>query len=231
MRQQRYFPSPLAEQVLWLQNFCTKLPTYQSALALSDDDLAAVLADGGYLIYVLGSWQGAVRTFAQSATVALDLIARGEGTPALPVFSPPPPPEGLVAVPNGALTRIFRFIGKLKLGERYTDAIGTDLGITGSGTGPERPVPRFQLQVTRGPAGPAVQLTFFKYGHEAVYVESRRAGGAAEQLCLGVVSPCADERPLLVPGQPEVREYRMRYWDKGDANGEWTDWRQTAVAP
>jgi len=27
-----------------------------------------------------------------------------------------------------------------------------------------------------------------------------------------------DERPLLVAGTPEVREYRMRFWDKGISN-------------
>ena len=36
-------------------------------------------------------------------------------------------------------------------------------------------------------------------------------------------SPYVDARPLLVAGQPETREYRMRFWDKGTPNGEWTD--------
>ncbi len=35
----------------------------------------------------------------------------------------------------------------------------------------------------------------------------------------------------LVPSQPEMREYRMRFWDKGEPNGEWTLWREIAVAP
>jgi len=29
-----------------------------------------------------------------------------------------------------------------------------------------------------------------------------------------------DERPLLAAGTPEVREYRMRLWDKGTPNGD-----------
>ena len=28
-----------------------------------------------------------------------------------------------------------------------------------------------------------------------------------------------DERPLLTAGTPGVREYRMRFWDKGTPNG------------
>jgi hypothetical protein len=40
-----------------------------------------------------------------------------------------------------------------------------------------------------------------------------------------------DERPLLVAGQPEVREYRMRFWDKGTPNGDWTDVVKVTVSP
>jgi hypothetical protein len=32
-------------------------------------------------------------------------------------------------------------------------------------------------------------------------------------------------------GQAEVREYRLRYWDKGSPNGDWTPWRTIALAP
>jgi hypothetical protein len=53
--------------------------------------------------------------------------------------------------------------------------------------------------------------------------ESWRGGGAWEFLAIGTESPYLDERPLLVASQPEVREYRMRFWDKGRLNGEWTD--------
>ena len=51
------------------------------------------------------------------------------------------------------------------------------------------------------------------------YVESRCGAGAWEFLASDTESPHEDERPLLVAGQPEVREYRMRFWDKGHA--EW----------
>ncbi|MCA1963224.1 MAG: hypothetical protein LDL31_04705 [Prosthecobacter sp.] len=40
-----------------------------------------------------------------------------------------------------------------------------------------------------------------------------------------------DERPLLVAGAPEVREYRMRFWDKGTPNGDWTDVVKVTVSP
>jgi hypothetical protein len=38
-------------------------------------------------------------------------------------------------------------------------------------------------------------------------------------------------RPLLVAGQPEVRECRMRFWDQGTPNGDWTDVVKVTVSP
>ena len=35
----------------------------------------------------------------------------------------------------------------------------------------------------------------------------------------------------LAAGQPEVREYRMRFWDKGTPNGDWTDIVRITVSP
>jgi len=32
--------------------------------------------------------------------------------------------------------------------------------------------------------------------------------------------PHYDTRPLIDPNLPEVREYRLRWWDKGEPNGE-----------
>lgn len=44
-------------------------------------------------------------------------------------------------------------------------------------------------------------------------------------------SPYLDERPLLVAGTPEVRKYRLRYWDKGTPNGDWSAVLNITVAP
>ena len=64
-----------------------------------------------------------------------------------------------------------------------------------------------------------------------VVIESRRNGGAWEMLGIDTTSPYMDERPLLNPTAPEVREYRMRFWDKGTPNGDWTDVAKVTVSP
>ena len=36
---------------------------------------------------------------------------------------------------------------------------------------------------------------------------------------------------LTLPGTPEVRQYRLRYWDKGTPNGDWTEVATITVGP
>jgi hypothetical protein len=55
-----------------------------------------------------------------------------------------------------------------------------------------------------------------------VWIESRRGGGNWEFLAIDTVKPYIDERSPLAPGTAETREYRLRWWDKGEANGEWS---------
>ena len=103
---------------------------------------------------------------------------------------------------------------------------------TGNGT-TSHPVPGLSLTVEQGGGCQCVRMVFRKYTHQGIYGESRRGGPNApwEFLCIDTESPYEDERPLLVPGQPEVREYRVRYWDKGTPNGDWTDVVKVTVSP
>jgi hypothetical protein len=50
-------------------------------------------------------------------------------------------------------------------------------------------------------------------------------------LTMTTKSPIVDDRPLLVPGQAEVRQYRFRFYDNGQANGAWTDIIRVTVGP
>ena len=54
-------------------------------------------------------------------------------------------------------------------------------------------------------------------------------------LCPHVIAGKPGLQPLqalgAVAGTPEVREYRMRFWDKGMPNGDWTDVVKVTVSP
>jgi hypothetical protein len=232
MKRTNYYPSRIGDQVNWLDNFSVKLPVHATGLALADPEVTAAVADAKWGKYVLGSWLTAVRNFSPSTTDAVDDVLTGEGGTVivLPTFAAPALPAGVTAQLPGTLTRIFALIASMKLSSGYTEAIGTDLGIVGS-EATEKPLPKFSAETEQGAGCQCVHLRFAKYGHMGVYIESRRGAGTWEFLAIDTESPYEDERPLLVAGQPEVREYRMRFWDKGTPNGDWTDVVRVTVSP
>lgn len=232
MKRQDYYPSRIGDQVNWLDNYSEKLPIHGPTLNVDAADITASVNDAKYANYVLGSWLSAVRNFSPSTTDAVDDVLTGSGASAmvLPTFTAPALPAGVTATLPGTLTRIFALIQKMKLEGAYTEAIGTDLGIVGQ-EAVEKLVPKFSAEAEQGPDCQCVRLRFFKYGHMGVYIESRRGDGAWDFLGIDTESPFMDERPLLVAGAPEVREYRMRFWDKGTPNGDWTDVVKLTVSP
>jgi hypothetical protein len=232
MKRQVYYPSRIGDQVNWLDNFATKLPIYGATLGVTAGDITASVNDAKYANYVLGSWLSAVRAFSPSTTDAVDDVLTGGGTApmVLPTFTAPALPAGVTAAVPGTLNRIFALVAKMKLSAGYTEAIGTDLGIVGQAV-TEKALPKFSADLLQGTGCQCVKLTFAKYGHMGVYIESRRSTGAWEFLAIDTESPYMDERPLLVAGQPEVREYHMRFWDKGTPNGDWTDVVKVTVSP
>ena len=148
----------------------------------------------------------------------------------LPTFTAPALPTGVTAALPGALNRIFALIGNMKRHAAFTEAIGTDLGVIGPAE-TEKQTPRFLTELLQGSGCQCVKLTLYKYTHMGVYIESRRGGGAWEFLAIDTESPYLDERTLLAAPQPEVREYRMRFWDKDTANCDWTDVAKVTVSP
>ncbi len=232
MKRQKYYPSRLADQANWLENYAAKVAIYGATLGLTAGEITATVNDARWCHYVIGTWLTAVRAFAPSTTDAMDDVLTGGGNSAvvLPAFTAPALPAGTTAQLPGALTRIFDHIGAMKHAAGYTEAIGTDMGVVGSEDSSTAAAPRFTAEAVQGAGCQCAVLKFFKYGHMGVHIESRR-NGAWEFLAVDTESPYTDERPLLTAGQPEVREYRMRFWDKGTANGDWTDVVKLTVSP
>jgi hypothetical protein len=242
MTHQKWYPTRIAAQIPWLENFRTKLPGYETILDLPSAHVDACVASCRFVIYVLSQWLAAVRTFGPAATDAVDLLLSGTGPDAvvLPTFAAPTLPTGVASVPPGALNRLFDLVQTIKNSPAYTDAIGEDLGIVAPAAGgsgispdaaPDHSVPVVRLEIVQGATQQGVRVSFVKHGHMGVWIESRRAGGAWEFLAIDTDSPYLDERALLTAGQPEVREYRVRFWDKGTPNGDWTDIAKITVAP
>jgi hypothetical protein len=149
----------------------------------------------------------------------------------LPAFVAPALPAGVTAVNAGALDRIFRVVQDIKNAAAYTTAIGLDLGTEGAAAGAPPDLPAFALKVLSGAGCQCVRIEFKKYGRMGVAIDSRRGAGGWEMLGIDTESPYVDERPLLAAAAPEVREYRLRFWDKGAPTGDYTDVARATVGP
>jgi hypothetical protein len=120
-------------------------------------------------------------------------------------------------------------VARIKSHPSYTVAMGFDLGVIG---------PAVAAGGTPKPTGKAtvsgaheVTIDFVKRGYDGVEIECRRAGETAfNPLAFDGYAPFVDDRPLLVPGQPEVREYRMRYRDNDVPVGDYSDVLRVTVA-
>ena len=76
-----------------------------------------------------------------------------------------------------------------------------------------------------------MKVMFKKFGRQGVVIYSKRGGGGWELLAIDLSSPYLDERPLLVAGTPETREYRLQYYDDAAPEGGFTDVSAVTVAP
>lgn len=241
MKRQPYYPKNLGDQPEWHTNFATKLPGYAAALTLSQAEEDAGVADNLTLAYGLGGWIVAVREHSTACTRSLETLAMGTGstnfvfpTPQLP--PPPTLPGGITGVKPGALQRTFDLVQTIKRKPGYTEEMGLDLGIVGPEAPPpppegDAPVPRLTMAAIPGDHHEIARGKFYKDGHEYILVECRRNGGAWESLGLFNKSPFYDERPLLVAGQAEVREYRARFFDDGQNSSGWCNVAIVTVGP
>lgn len=233
MKRQPYFPRTVAERPEWFGTYAVQLPIANATLALPAPAVTANVADARYCEYACGIWLAAAREFGPAATGAIEELLGGPGGAAfvLPVFTVPALPAGVVAVPSGALSRIANFVQMIKASPNYTEAIGLQLGIVGPEDATENPLPTFTVSVERGSGCECVKIVFKKYGRQGVVIHSKRGGGAWEMLAIDLASPYLDERPLLAAGQPEVREYRLQYYDDAAPVGGFTDVTSVTVTP
>jgi hypothetical protein len=140
-----FYPTNVPEQIIWLTNFFNKLIGHAATLGVSVTVCAAAVADARWLIYLLGTYMPAQRTWSRSNTDMMRDAQTGTGDTVmtLPAFNAPPLPPAdataglpaVVPVMPGALKRIFSLIQIMQESDGYGDALATDLGTVGTVVG------------------------------------------------------------------------------------------------
>lgn len=218
-----YYPAKDADFVVWYNTFVTRLATYSGVLGLSVADMKVVSNDYEAIAYMVNQSEEAKadtqqrvkfkRTLLHGPVTTVPAAFPGDFIPAMAPTN---------AVPPGVITRLRKLVKQIKANTAYTPAMGKALGID-KGTTPMPVGIKPTGSVLALPAA-AVEIKFVKRGFSGVQVESKR-GGASGWDVLGsfVRSPLLDTRELLVPNQPEVRSYRLRYLDGNAPVGDVSD--------
>ena len=209
--------------MIWLGNFRNKLPLYAAALVLAAGRVTAAQADCDWLIYVIGTWLPAVRTFSKSCTNAVDDAEFGTlvGAMALPTFTGP---AGGTPVDAGALTRIFTLVQDIRNKPTCTDAIISDLGMVGSEElAPDWTVFGPVLKLTRAPAAVTVGWT---WRGKAAFLDQceievdRGDGQGWRLLAIDTTPGYVDTFPI--PTTPTKWQYRAIYRVGDQRMGQWS---------
>ena len=224
-----FFPGNEADQIVWLSNYAARLPAVGPVCDISGDEITRTQTDITYQIWLLKDYRPATRrdTAETNSFIAL-MLNGGEGdssTHPSPSTFPAPPP---IPAP-GIQKRLFSQIARIKASAHYNEDIGRSLNIISTIIKVDHPIPEFTAAAELGAEGSRVRINFKKHGHDGIWIESRINGGDWAFLAIDTVKPYLDERPLSVANTHEVREYRMRWWDKSQPHGEWSASQKVVV--
>lgn len=196
---QRFFPSKESARIPWCNNYKDKITQHGPTCGESAGAITQAVADMTFYAWLLATWAPAVKQDALEATAYKKLMADG-GVPTATAVPPPvattfPVPPAPPAVPPGILPRLFDQVARIKVSNGFKanpDGIGQDLDILGSADTAEHLFPEFKLKVEQGSACQCARIDFTKFGHQGVWIESRRNGGAWEFLAVDSEKPYID---------------------------------------
>ncbi len=196
--------------MIWMQNFISKLPGYQTVLGLVLADTTAITADLNAYIFMI-NLSATFKTKSQDVTAFKVDIADGVG-PSGPYPANPTLPVAPAVVAFGVVTRLTALVNRILAAPGYTAGIGEDLGIVAPAIDPGDPTDPKPTGTAIALPNSQVQINWFKGAFTGVIVESQRAGETTwTVLSQDFSSPYVDARPPLAAGAPEVRRYRLRY--------------------
>lgn len=211
------WPLALAAFLPWFDNFRTKLVVHGPTLGIPAARVTQVGQEYAWLFYSNADTQNAEAEWHERVAWR-DIFFRGDdgamlGTyptnNSIAVAAPPAPPAGVLA-------RLRALVQLMKNSTAYDEAIGSELGIL---TPPPSARPPKPTPVAAPGENSHVMIDSPLRGWSAQEIESRRGTGGWELIAVALKRKHTDTRPPLAAGQPEVREYRLRYRD-GDVPEE-----------
>jgi len=201
-----WYPPNQADRIPWHANFDTNAQATGTTYGLSAGQKTSIQKDA-LMVPIVVNFKIAVQAYAQAVTEWANLVLEGPigiPFPAVPTAPSVPSFEGGDEPSIEPRTRQYR--GILHADPDWTTEVGENYG-TLAPEAPPAGVPSLQAFAL---TASQVRLAVAKAGYSVVAIDSRRAGGAWEQIGISQTAEFIDARPPLVAGQPEQREYRAQ---------------------
>jgi hypothetical protein len=225
MRLQKYFPIRIGDQVVWLNNFKTKLPLHSTALALVPAEVTAILLDVANAIYILDDYRGALEPAATSCYQCIEDALYNSAAPGNTAMMGFTPPAGApTPVANGCLDRVFAYVNdKIKTSAGYGQMVGEDLRTEAPAVPEPEPTvaPEFEIRAT---SGAKAEILWKRGPFDGVKLEfDLGAAGLKSDIDL---RPNYTLNWLPAAGTSAIIKVRLRYIYKGEDFGNWSAWQQ-----
>lgn len=201
-----WYPTNQADRIPWHANFNTNAQATGTTFGLSAAQKTSIQKDKDMVPTVV-NFKEAVQAYAQAVTEWANLILEGPiGTPfpAVPTAPSVPTFEGGDEAAIEPRTRQYR--GIIAADPDYTAEVGENYGIIAPAA-PPAGVPALAAYAL---TASQVRLVISKAGYDVLAIDSKRGGGAWEQIGISQTAEFIDGRSPLTAGQPEQREYRAQ---------------------
>ena len=230
-----YWPKGWPAQLVFMLIFLKGIGDVGMVLGLTLLEIAAIQEDLRFYIWHVQVCYPAMELFNSEMAKYHELMTRG-GTGLQAILVRPTPPvftDTPEMRPAGVLKRFFSVVNRIMHEEAFNEDIAKLLNLQRpvAAPGKEHPYPQINPSLVEGNGRKRVRLDFKKFKHDGIIIRCRRNNGEWEILEVDNSSPHYDDRPLLVENMPETREYSARFWDKGEANGEWSPGVIISVVP
>lgn len=222
-----WYPSRITDLVPWHSNFTIQAAASGTTHGLIAAQVTQIGVDAG-IVQTMVNLDQQINDFAQAWTQYRDILLRGTINSVVPAFPNPPVAPGAVVGTQTAIEgRTRQYANLIKASVGYTQEIGELFGIVPVGAAPTA-----TPKVTGKPeAGSMVNLRTIKAGYAALAIDSRRGGGAWEQIGVAIKATLRDSRPPMVVGQPEQREYRAQGIVDNERSGPLSDVVSVVTVP
>ncbi len=209
------------DRIAWSMNFEAEFPGVSGTLGFTNPEMTALLLDSAAMRHaIMFAQAGAVFSKASTAfkNGMLGGVGENQQTPVQPVFTPPGNPPA--PVDAGIIERLSNAMNTAKLSPGYTPTIGELLMIAATPGAPPNMDDAKPTGTTTSLTGSIIRIDWKKGKFDGIYIDSQRNDETLwTRLDIDMRSPYEDTRAPSVPGKPEERRYRLRYFMDNTAVG------------